>query len=641
MQFKNPAFLYALFLILIPILIHLFQFRKFKRQYFTNVKFLKRLQEKSRKSSQIKKWLVLTTRILALVAMVLAFAQPYFPATQGKLKNEELVIYLDNSFSLQQSNQNGKLLPQAVQKLIQSVPLEKEFTLITNDKTFPKTTTSKIKNELIDLPYSEKKISLQNTYLKAKNHFSDAKNSTKTFLAISDFQSNQFSSNVIFDPEVNNQFLPLKGNENINISIDTTYITDKVGDNYKLHVQISASKKNNENYSVAIYDSIQLLAKNSVRFDENLSNEIVFNLNHPTIKNGKIALEDKSLDYDNELFFSINPIEKIKVAAIGANNQFLNKIFVNQEQFDFHAFTESNIDFNILEKSDLIVLNELKQIPNSLQTLIQQHLQQDKIAAFIPALEGDINNYNTFLVNTQAGDFSAISENELKIIDINFSHPLYQNVFERQISNFDYPQVKSVFTTNASRKVLSYANNQAFLYENNGLYVFTSSLTTENSNFTNSPLVVPTFYNMAILSSKFPKLYYEIGKKADIDINYSLNNDDVLALEKEDVKIIPLQSVKDNKVAVSTLETPEISGVYKVTHQENTITHLSYNYARNESDLQFYPIEDIENASVISDLENYFDENRKNSQDVELWKWFIIFALLFLMIEMLLLKFLK
>ncbi|NNK28782.1 MAG: hypothetical protein HKP06_11155, partial [Flavobacteriaceae bacterium] len=37
MQFKHPELLYALLLLLIPIIIHLFQLRRFKETPFTNV----------------------------------------------------------------------------------------------------------------------------------------------------------------------------------------------------------------------------------------------------------------------------------------------------------------------------------------------------------------------------------------------------------------------------------------------------------------------------------------------------------------------------------------------------------------------------------------------------------------------------
>ena len=59
MQFVNPLFLIALSAIIIPILIHLFNFRQFKKVYFTNVAFLREIQQETRKQSRLKQWLIL------------------------------------------------------------------------------------------------------------------------------------------------------------------------------------------------------------------------------------------------------------------------------------------------------------------------------------------------------------------------------------------------------------------------------------------------------------------------------------------------------------------------------------------------------------------------------------------------------
>ena len=78
MQFKHPELLYALFLLIVPILIHLFQLRRFQKVQFTNVKFLKAVKLQTRKSSQLKKWLTLLTRMLLLACSIIAFAQQHF-----------------------------------------------------------------------------------------------------------------------------------------------------------------------------------------------------------------------------------------------------------------------------------------------------------------------------------------------------------------------------------------------------------------------------------------------------------------------------------------------------------------------------------------------------------------------------------
>jgi hypothetical protein len=122
MQFKHPELLYALFFLIIPILIHLFQLRRFQKVEFTNVKFLKSVKLQTRKSSQLKKWLTLLTRMLLLACIIIAFAQPFIPNTEDFNDAQETVIYLDNSFSMQAKGSNGSLLNGAIQDIINTIP---------------------------------------------------------------------------------------------------------------------------------------------------------------------------------------------------------------------------------------------------------------------------------------------------------------------------------------------------------------------------------------------------------------------------------------------------------------------------------------------------------------------------------------
>ncbi len=47
MEFTNPGFLYGLFALAIPVIIHLFNFRRFRKVYFTNVKFIEELKQET------------------------------------------------------------------------------------------------------------------------------------------------------------------------------------------------------------------------------------------------------------------------------------------------------------------------------------------------------------------------------------------------------------------------------------------------------------------------------------------------------------------------------------------------------------------------------------------------------------------
>jgi hypothetical protein len=99
MQFKNPDILYFLVLLIIPILVHLFQLQKFTKVSFTNVAFLQKIIQQNRKSSRIKKWLLLGVRLLLFSAILFAFSQPYIQENEADVKQESF-IYLDTSLSL-------------------------------------------------------------------------------------------------------------------------------------------------------------------------------------------------------------------------------------------------------------------------------------------------------------------------------------------------------------------------------------------------------------------------------------------------------------------------------------------------------------------------------------------------------------
>ncbi len=98
MNFVYPEFLWALFALAIPVIIHLFNFRRYKTLYFSSLKFIKHVDQQTRSTQKVKHLLVLALRILALAALIFAFAQPYIPveSSAGSGGKPVLAIYIDN-----------------------------------------------------------------------------------------------------------------------------------------------------------------------------------------------------------------------------------------------------------------------------------------------------------------------------------------------------------------------------------------------------------------------------------------------------------------------------------------------------------------------------------------------------------------
>lgn len=641
MQFKHPELLYALFLLLIPIIVHLFQLRKFQKEAFTNVAFLKEITLQTRKSSQLKKWLTLLTRLLLLACIIFAFAQPFTSKTTTIKSTNETVIYLDNSFSMQAKGNKGPLLKRAIQDIITNVPETQTFSLLTNDNTYKNTTIKAIKNDLLQLDYSAKTLSYDAALLKAKTLFSKDKSSLKHIVFISDFQQQATGFNPPTDSLTNLLAIQLKPVNSNNVSIDSAYISNTTASNFELTVQLKHTGMPIDNIPVSLYNNELLIAKTSVAIQG--SAETTFSLPTNTIINGRINIDDANLQYDNELFFNINKVEKINVLSINEeSDSFLKRIYT-EDEFQYASTTVDQINFNDLERQNLIVLNELKTIPNTLASALKTFTEQGGYITIIPSNDIVISSYNDLLTyfNSPIGSF--VSE-EKHVTTINYSHPLYSNgVFEKEVTNFQYPQIQSFYkiSAQAGASILEYEDQTPFLVQSKNAFIFTAALNSSNSNFKNSPLIVPTMYNMAKNSFKVPDIYYTIGRDNSFNVNVQLNQDDILSLSNNNLNIIPKQHYFNNKVLINTLEDPAISGIYTIKNKNENLQNVSYNYNRMDSDLTYQDLSNINNLILTDSITDGFDIIKSDTNMNALWKWFAIFALVLLIIEMLILKYFK
>ena len=221
MIYQNPQLLYALFAIAIPILIHLFNFRKHKKIYFSSIRFLKEIKEKNKKKSELKNILILLIRILAISFLVLAFAKPYIPVNTAKISND-IFLYIDNSQSMDIDFGEGNLLNSAKNKAIEiskAYPSDKNFYLITND--FKSQHTSSYPADLIKLQIEKIESSpKQRSITDVISRINSIDSSNNHIYFISDFQENTLKIDNLKEYEIKNRIslIPIVNNNTSNIS---------------------------------------------------------------------------------------------------------------------------------------------------------------------------------------------------------------------------------------------------------------------------------------------------------------------------------------------------------------------------------------------------------------------------------------
>jgi len=431
MQFKNPELLYALFLLIIPIIVHLFQLRKFQKIAFTNVQFLKEVTTQTRKSSQLKKWLVLSTRLLALAFLIFAFAQPFTAnkATINSKKNQ--VIYLDNSFSMQAKGANGPLYDQAVQQLLRTIPDDETFTLFTNSATYKDVTTKDIRDQLLIRSFSTDQLQINDVLSKSKALFSKNENNSNNVVVVSDFQQDGFSIKQQKDSTFRLNLVQLKAVNTNNIALDTVFIKENNTNSYILNVGISNQGDAIQNIPVSLFDGDQLLSKTAVSLAANKEEITEFVIPNDKKIKGKISIDDANISFDNELYFSINIPQKIKVLAINeADDSYLKRIYT-EDEFILSSSKFDQLNYNSITDQNLIVLNELTQIPLSLSTALKQFIHDGGKLVIVPGADINLNSYNSFLNEISAKSLTNLKRQNRKITEIIFDNPFMEGALIR------------------------------------------------------------------------------------------------------------------------------------------------------------------------------------------------------------------
>ena len=641
MQFKHPELLYFLFVLVIPILVHLFQLRRFKKEYFTNVQFLKELSIQTRKSSKIKKWLLLITRLLLLAALITAFAQPFFKAKESKNSSNEMYIVLDNSYSMQAKGNKGELLKRAIQELLENTPENQTFSLITNNETYWNTDIKSIQKEIQNIGYSALPFQLESAMAKIKSRKSA---NNKDVIIITDaigLKPKQLKS---IDENFNTYFINPKAEQKNNIAIDSVYMNQSLNDFYEIGVSLKSFGEQDNAIPIVLYNNNKLVAKTLVKFEKP---EITIKFTIPKKDfNGYVSITDASLKYDNIFYFSITKPEKTNVISIGKTEKsgFLNRIYT-PEEFNYSNSTIETLDYNSIENQDAIVLNELENLPKALVTNIKSFVEKGGNLVFIPSTESKIDEANRLLGSLGQIQFGKNQNTTKLITKIAFQHPLFQLVFEKKIDNFQYPNTKQNFEINAANPpILSYDDQSCFLtsIQNpvSSVYVFAAPINKMNSNFQNSPLIVPIFYNMVQNNQKTGVNAITIGENQPFLIATDLSKDEILEVKNENDKFIPIQQIFNNKVKLQFNDYPIFAGNFGIYKKDEIVRNISFNYNRSESNLEEPQIQ-LSDYKVVKSIETVFNSLLSDRSNNEIWKIFVILTLLFLFLEVLIQKLVK
>ena len=676
MSIVYPNFLWAFFILLIPMIVHLFNFRRYKTIYFSRVKFLQEVVEDSKSGAKLKHLLVLLSRLLLLSCLVLAFAQPYIPAEEGEMTENLTSIYLDNSYSMQSEGTDGDLLNevknQAIE-IVKSFAENERVNLLTTDlnsidqRFYSK---SEIIDRIKEVNYSAKSTDLKAALRMQTDILNNAaEEGNRRIFILSDFQKETNDLTELDLPEILTYYYKANAVNVENIFIDSVWFESPV---HRVNSPVEVHFRVQNNSPADLTDLIIRLSINgndpgpkrvSIPANSFIEDKITFTDRSPGIKEAKLSIETGQLFFDDDFFFTYTIKESVDILLVDNRDQSGNNLTQLYGLEDYYNASNVNIESLVpedFEDKELIVLQNIDKIPSGIMELLDQGMKNGGTVVLIPGKNTDAASWNSYLGKQQLPSLNGLDTSRTELSYFNSDDPLYTGVFESKPENYKHPKVFSKYRlglSNSQQFITLFGTSPTspfMLYwqRGNGKIVLLSApLDPAFTNFQNHALFAATFLRVAETASFQKPLYMTIGKMNNFPLQTAVSEKDPIHLINEALKVdvIPLLINVANARAISFshLEnTISAAGFYELTDQNEFTETVGLNYSRAESYVDPFSAEEVDEQFLNAGWTNAkaFELNAQGKVQInqlkatEYWRILLILALIFVGVEILLLK---
>ena len=674
MQFLFPAFLFALAALAIPIIIHLFHFRRFKKVYFTNVRFLKEIKEEASARSRLRNLLVLLMRLLAVAFLVFAFAQPFIPAKDAEVKqgNKAVSIFIDNSFSMEALSQDVPLIDKAKQRareIVEAFAIEDEFQIITND--FEGRHQRLVGRDdalalIEEVGISPSVRELSRVLARQKQALNSSTTPNHYAYLISDFQRNITDIGNYADTALALSLIPLQSVQERNISIDSAWFIAPVpvpGQANPIVVKVrnlSGEAADNIRLSIRYEGEAKPVGTLSIPAGASALDTVNLSIQRTGWQEAELAITDYPIQFDDKYYIAFNVKEEINVLAINESqpDRYVNSAIGGMANFKLENLQSQGLDYSRLPNYELIIINELLSISSGLAFELKQYVENGGNLLAFPSRNADLGSYRSFLAAFPANELERFEETARSVGQVNTEEFIFNDVFENKNANLKLPATSGNFrlTSYGNRReerLLTYRDGSPYLVKyqvgQGNLYLSAAPLSEAyNDLVRNGEIFIPLLYKTAISAGQAQRIAFTIGGDEAIVARHEAGSSEIVyKLSGPGGEFIPEQRIIGAKAFLNAQNQVPQAGFYALLlGQGDPLGVYAFNYDRRESVLDYYPPTELaafvgQLAEVINVTDNTLltAKIEERSQGISLWRWCLMLALAFLAAEVLLLRF--
>ena len=674
MRFLYPNMLWGLLALLIPIIIHLFNFRRHKLVYFSNTAVLRSIQQENAKTRKLKYLVTLLLRCLFIAALVLAFAFPYRPEKQLNVNTAESLvgIYIDNSMSMKGQSQRTTMIEDARQSardLVHKFNPSNRYLLMTNSfevqNEYPMNQEEMLdqldRMNLDGAPVPMGEVMERFEMLRKQHGFT-----ASTLFVYSDFQSNTFDlSAAKADTTMQVVVVPMIPEFKTNLYIDSVWLASPIvqaglTNDLMVHV-VNQGDKEVKGLPINFTMNGVMAASTTVDLEKNGAAEV--EMQFVVENNGDqrcfVALNDHPITFDDTYNFVLSVKPSLSVVELGTQSSNCALLFDDDEQFHYMLMEPSRFDMAAIAQAQLLIVNESAVMNETLQQTLLDAVSEGASLMVFPSTDDPKNN--SYLYNKLGITLMEIDTNNTAVEDLAQQHAFFNDMILDLPQHPDLPKVKQhvrMRPNGLATPLLTMQNGDPMLMmESVGkgqAFVMATALDPEWSNLSDNALFVPMMVKMAFMGGKMDRLSYTIGQDKMLvlsDMNLEGDHHFLIANTDRSVELMPASEVRNGKVYLYLNDNLPLAGFYDLLVNDTINRVTAWNESRVESKMDFAERDAIEPAfkkagfdvAAVLDTSDFAtaDLVEAMAHQSSQWKLFALIALLALLGEIAVLRFWK
>lgn len=674
MQFAFPLFLIALASILIPVIIHLFYFQRYRTEYFSNVRFLKEVVEEKQTRSRLRNILVLLARIFFIIFLVLAFAQPFLrdKATAENEPADFVSLFIDNSYSMAGLSSETPVFQVAVNKakeIIRSYPEGTSFQILTNQLN--PSSRRVVDQELALGMVDEIEMGSETTNFSYIYEFvrrtAERQDTRAHMFWLSDFQHNSMQDPIEIDSALTLFPVPVQPLELRNISIDSCWFESPVPEanqENQMYVKLTNYGSSPAESRIVWREEEEVKPVSIVMLDpgKSIIDTIGVQLSGDESRALTLEVTDHPITFDNRYHLQLNAKRKLRILVIdqgGSPNRYLQSAFQQQSTVEKKFVPVDRLVYSEFDQQDLIILDDLPTINSGLASNLNRYLESGGNVLLFPGPGGSVGTTNDFLRTAAQNALGEWMQVDMEGMGINYEDFVFEDVFEQNQTQVALPSVKGYYTLSsgnrtATTNLIRLRNGDPFInkiYSGNGLlYLSTAPLDSRwNTLGNHADIFIPMLYRMALSRAQTNQLAYFIGRDQTIQIKSERElTSETIQIRQGDYEFIPSFQQTGDLVQIMLHDQISNAGFYEIIEGDRVISEFAMNNSRNESDINLWNQQELRsqltgntvfmNTEQLASLGQFIQEFDRGKT---FWKYCLIFALVFLILESLLLRFFK